>query len=71
MDNVTERIDKMLIEIARLNEQNKILKYKLENTHNQYDEIVNWTKRMYCLPSQSDEIMGWIVEGLQKIEESK
>jgi len=70
-DRIQARLNKMVMRIVRLEEENKELKQKLEGVHEQYAPVINWMHRMYCLPSQADEIMKWILADLEKIEEGR
>ena len=67
-DRIQERMDKMVLKIAKLEKENKQLQAKANSIHEMYTPIIGKMHRMYCLPSQADEIMAEVLDDLGKIE---
>ncbi len=68
-DRIQARLDRMVKRIVQLEEENKQLKTKAEEVHEMYTPVIGKMHRMYCLPSQADQIMREVLDDLGKIEE--
>jgi predicted RNase H-like nuclease (RuvC/YqgF family) len=65
---IQERMDKMVSKIAKLEEENKQLQAKANSIHEMYEPIIGKLHRMYCVPSQADELMAEVLNALSIIE---